>query len=207
MVQSVRLELSALNALPGVSGVEDVDLDVPQVDDIEGAVRTAVPGAEDIADEVEFRVRQALEDLDLDPQIDLPEVEFPAVETLAEELVEELTGLDGFFGPVEDDFRRALEEALVDPEITIDGLSIPTDDILTGLEDVQQAVEALEVPTTDELEDAVATAVTDALEEALPAWVRLDLEALLDEVGPRVRRRIVSDESLETLEEALGGGQ
>jgi len=50
MVDRVEIPLSVLNNVPGVSNVEDVVFDVPQVEDLEEIVDDAVLGLEDVTD-------------------------------------------------------------------------------------------------------------------------------------------------------------
>lgn len=205
MVQSVFIEFSVLNALPGVSGVEDVEFDVPEVRDIRQLVENIVPTVGELADEIEERVRDLLDDLELDPEIDLGTIEFPAVDLLAEELVEELTGLDGFFGPVQDDFEDALEDVLGSLPAEIDSIGEALTLLAEGIESLQTTLDELEVPTIEEIEATVTAAVTDALEETLPDWLGLSLEEFVDELFDRLADRLVSEEAVNNLASALEG--
>lgn len=227
MVQSVRIPLSWANEIIGVSGVDDVTFDVPTLQDITDAVvnntldRTTldealadalgdaaveisgldldVEGAitdalADVEDQVQLALRQVLADLDL-----------PTPDQLAEDLVRELTNLGGFFGPLEQDFQRALQETLGDPELVIEGLELPTEQIVSGVEDALSDLSDLEVPSVEEIADAVQQALRDVLADLPGGSILLAPDEFVDAQIDRVTDGLVSEDARQNLESELEG--
>jgi len=120
MAEDVDLPLSVLNALPGVSGVEDVGFQVPDPEDI-GTV---------LEDEIPPVVEQALEDVDpediLEDALDAGQDPQELAQDLATELPEQLEQVDidveaGLFGPTEEDLEELVSGTL-EPDEPIEGV-------------------------------------------------------------------------------------
>jgi len=120
MAEDVDLPLSVLNALPTVSGVEDVSFQVPDPEDI-GTV---------LEDEIPPVVEQAFRDVDpeeiLGDAIDAGQDPQELAEDLATELPEQLEQVDvdveaGLFGPTEEDLEGIISGTL-EPDEPIEGV-------------------------------------------------------------------------------------
>jgi hypothetical protein len=155
MVQEVTLQLSALNGIPGVSGVEDVTLRIPQVSDIREEIRDAVPDPTDLETAAEEGFIAALEDATaLDELVDL------LVDPIVAELEEQL-GID-FPSPEEigqEVADRINIPDLTDAEIEIEGslFAIGQDfaDIIQEALDVADLVDVAEFPTLEEVDELI----------------------------------------------------
>jgi len=120
MAEDVDLPLSVLNALPGVSGVEDVGFQVPDPEDIGTALEEEIPPV----------VKDALRDVDpeeiIGDAIDAGQDPQELAEDLATELPEQLEQVDvdieaGLFGPTEEDLEGIISGTL-EPDEPIEGV-------------------------------------------------------------------------------------
>jgi len=228
-VARVQLPFSALNDVPGVSGVEDTVFDVPSLDEIEDRIDEAFPRAPEIGEEVGLNILDDIEELfptgeevgqEITDQLDL-------AGDFADEVGNELVGtfedgvLDPFVTEVEglveglqagiDDVQTAVEEdlqaGLGDLGDGLDDLQAGLDDLQTGIDDVQTGIEDARSALSD-LPDDVAAAVEDAVVPSVDGvslvedpveFIRLALLAALAAALGRETRQ-----ALDSLDETLG---
>lgn len=113
MVQEVRLPFGIFNAIPGISGIEDVVFRIPQLSDIEDAVDDFTLDFPDIEDAVENGI-DGFEETIVDAIDFADDIVDPIVEDLEETLGVDFPDPDDLV----DDIVDGLEDAL--PEIDID---------------------------------------------------------------------------------------
>jgi len=147
MVDVVDIPLSIANQVPGISGVEDVQLSVPQQGDIEDVVETAVRTETEqaVADALPDEIMGAPQDGQLD--------EDALASDLATALPEELSQVDidlegGLFGPTAGDLEDTLDAVLGDDD---DGPAVETVDTL-ALAGVVAGTNSIAGVTADEAE-------------------------------------------------------
>lgn len=225
MVTVVEIPLSDLNRIPAVTGLEDVRFEVPELTDIEQAIDDLTPDLPDIRAEVDESIDNALAGLEfptidedqlvadiadaVDIDVDIPDldpdrlvddvvdglearldIDFPGTETLVEALV------DGILQGLDDAIAFPVEGSLFETEVTLG-------ELLAGalgdvdLEPVDQ------FPTLAEVREEAETAVETVLDEVLPEWVTLDLEAVADRLAGLIESRLVSEEVRQSLEDTI----
>jgi len=207
-----RLPFGALNAFPGVTGVEDLVLTVPQLADIEDALDRRVPSLDEVAAQARQGVLErtlpeslrtvegVLDDL---AQLDLPEVDdIPTVEEIVEE-IEIPTAADlADEVPGTQDIAETVVQAIEFPEIPqppsvqeiadeaeeeivspLEGfLSAQTQALRTEIDDVVGDIGDDLADDFDSLGQAVQGAVDDI------AGVQEDVETVLDDLGTALDR-------------------
>jgi|AKVG01.1.fsa_nt_gi molybdopterin converting factor small subunit len=186
MVQTVTLPLSALNAIPGVSGLDDVTFDIPQVSDIEGAVDDVVGELRDRVQDLRRELDEGLDDVveevtdELDGLEDevaeavadeVGDVPLPDEDDLTDAILDALDVDEGLFGPLDEPLDSVVENAVEDAVtgaadfgIDLTGLTGTVDDIQATVDDLTQGLEDLDTLGTD----AVRRVVDDALDEVEP---------------------------------------
>jgi len=225
MTQTFIIPLSPLNNIPGVSGVDDVEIEVLTPDDVIDAIEGTVPDIDNLLDEAVEEIQESVDAIETTVDVDIPEIEFPEVELFADEFVRALTELDGFFGPVEGDFKRALEEILGDPDVSVEGLDfnpgeafetffvttlgLPEDlegfvdgvrDTLDSLGDI---LEEVDPEAITELDDKAVSLAEEFLEDFPGGDIILDPDDFIDSQIDRVTDGLVSEESRQNLEAAI----
>lgn len=203
MVQTVTLPFGALNALPGVSGIQDVSFDIPQLSDIRDELDQAVPSLDEIREVIQEEVDQ----LELGDGITVPTVEEIA-EAVADRLdIPEFDGItvdiQGSLFDIESDFVDLLAAALDQADL-LDVSEFPTlQELERLLEDATADLSELDIPTVTDIGEEVESRLTAVLEDTLPEWVTLDLEDLVDRLTAEVEDRLVSEEARQELITAL----
>lgn len=245
MTQDITIPLSWANNIPGVSGVRDVTftlLEVPQGFDEFTDVVPFRDTLEDLLEEIDDQqdpgenplttlgqaiaaefVQEVLDDLVDEIETALPQVDFPEVELFAQEFIEALTDLDGFFGPIEDDFRNALQDVLGDPDLPVQGIEeevrdallsalddtldidVPfgeaIEDILTTVEDVLTEVEGLDVLTFPDLIAGAEEGARNALDDVLPDWLTQPLEDTVSDLLNGLLEDAIDDNTKNKIED------
>jgi len=182
VVQTVTLPLDALNQIPGVSGVDAISFDIPQLEDIEDALDDGVPTLAEIGVEVGAQVQDVLADeLDLDAVVDDITA---ALETELDPLVDTLP----------DEITAAVDDSLEDFEQDISGIVLDLDALADNIteqlepEDIGQDVVSFE---------SVFGALTDDIEEGF--------EQALDDTITSIDDILDTLEDIDTLLDALTG--
>jgi len=202
MVETVVIPLSALNNFPGISEVEDVEFDVPQLDEIvadvedalpdldsiEDAVDRNVPDIDEIVEDVVEGVEEAIDDIDVPGidedqlvedvvdgiEIDLPD-SFPTVQDIVDGVVSELEG--------------GIEATGIDPEEIGQAIAAEVEDVT--VEEPAVSIDGVFGPLTQD--------IVRAFNEVLGA--RLDEEGIdlpsVEDVRTAVREEV--EEVLETV--------
>jgi hypothetical protein len=225
MVQRVTIPLSALNEIIGVSGIEDVTFDVPQVDDIVDGIDGTLPDEADIREVVDEALESIdpadLVDIDLS-QLDIGDLTADAV---ADAVLDRLDIQPGLFGPLDDPLDQVIDRAVREGLEALDQLDVDLgalegealldvpdlvrdlQDDVAALEDTLAAVESLPdelaVPDTAELAADLADPLTTAVVDALPDPLTQDLETTADELAALIEARLVSDEVVAELKAVL----
>jgi archaellum component FlaC len=135
MVETVEIPLSWANNIPGVSGVEDVEFDVPQLDEIVADVEDSLPGIDQIGERVDF-ITLDIQDI-REEVADIPDDVADAVGDVTVDL-----------GDVADEIRQEVDDALDDLDLDI------TDPLEEALADAEQAISGLELDP-DKLADSI----------------------------------------------------
>lgn len=247
MALDVEIPLSVLNNAPFLSGIDDVEFEIPEPEDIERAIATS----SDLAATIRGQVAQVLRDVGGIPD---------GAGTLRAAIVSELQeALDELADDLEEDIEEDIEEALQDETVDITGTAIdeaelaesiaaridsgPSDqplvrfgsifgalreDIVEGLvialeeqlEDLReipdrldqleesieqqsgQQVEAGLLPDGPDLPD-IDDALVDALEGLPGSDLLLDPEQFARDFFDDVSDLIVSEDSIENLQEQV----
>jgi hypothetical protein len=190
MVRTVTFPLSALNNIPGVSGIEDVVLEVIEADDVTDPIIDEIPSLPDIEAEVRSALDDALADgvlADVDETLD---IDIPGADVVADAVLDALDVEPGLFGPLEDPLDVVLQEAVRDGlealgELDVDLGELGGEDLL----DLPDVVDDL-IDDVQELKDDVDGFVDD-LEDVADdpeGFVRGVLEAVLAETVAAVLR-------------------
>jgi len=203
MVQEVSIPLEWANNIPGVSGVQDVDFDVPDPEDIVEPIVAEIPTVADIATAVADELADLSEEIAEEIDIDIPDIDFPEVEVFAQEFIEALTDLEGFFGPVEGDFQRALQDVLGDPDLALEGLDLDFSPLQEAIEGLQADIEEFEVPDLGDIQDAAEDAVRAVLDDVPGGDILLDPDGFIDRQIDRVTDGLVSEEARTNLRESV----
>lgn len=199
MVDTVTLPLSALNGIPGVGGVEDVELELVEPQDIRDPIDDQVPTLDDIRAAVREEIDESLADgvlANVDTQLD---IDVPGADAVADAVLDRLDVEPGLFGPLDDPLDevidRAVREGLEDLDVLDVDLGALAEDDLVDLpdvvEEVQRDIQALidDVQAVgDDLaeidppaQDDIQTAVEAGIRAAVPAVDETDL--FTDPVG------------------------
>lgn len=144
MVQQVTIPLSWANNIPGVSGVDDVEFDVPEVEDLVDGVEDAVPDLDDIEQAVE-QIVPALDEIveairaEIDDALD--ELNLPDLDE------------DRIIDEIQDAVGDAIQDLVLDPEEL-------AEDVIDEIEDALPSVTV----NVEEIADAVAERLEDQLD-------------------------------------------
>lgn len=228
MVQRITIPLSALNEIIGVSGIDDVSFDVPQVDDLEAAVDGTLPDEDDIRAVVDEALEEIdpadLVDIDLS-QLDIGDLTADAV---ADAVLDRLDIQPGLFGPLDDPLDQVIDRAVREGLEALDQLDVDlgalegealldVPDLVRDLQDdvrdlqdtlaaVERLPDELDVPDTDELAADLTDPLTAAVEDALPEPLTQDLETTAEELVALIEARLVDQELVDELEAVLEEG-
>jgi len=188
MVDRVEIPLSVLNNIPGPSGVEDVTFDIPQVSDLEEIVDDAVLGLEDVTDAVADEVDRVVDDVIDGLESEIPDVDVPGADVVADAVLDRLDVDEGLFGPIEQPIDAVIRDAVLQGLEQLDGLDVDLGAL--GGEDLLDVPEVVEDVRQD-VQDALDT--LDRLEESVgdgPDLEFPDVEETvgdaLDEIEPEV---------------------
>lgn len=166
MVQSIVLPFGVLNNIPGVSGVDDVRFDVPQLDDIRDEIDETLPSLDEIEDAVDAvtvdvgdifqQVDEAISGVQ-DDVSELLDIIDDLADTIVDEVQDEISGLTIDVDEIVSDITDQLD---IDPE----DLAIDADQIAQDIaEDVSEAIPAA-VINVDEIVQGVVAALQDDLQ-------------------------------------------
>lgn len=162
MAQQVEIPLDELNAIPGVSGVEPVTFDVPEVRDIETAVDDAVLSLDDVTAVVAEEVDRVVDDVIDGLEEEIPDVDVPGADVVADAVLDRLDVDQGLFGPIEEPLDAVIDQAVRDGLESLEGLDVDLgalggDDLLDlpgVVDDVQADIQSV-LDTLDRLEESV----------------------------------------------------
>lgn len=224
MVQTVVIPLSVLNALPGLTGIEDVQFSVPEldditdeivantldrtdldealtdaIDDIVAEVQQATVDADALADRLVEEVEQRVSEIVISPQ----EVADLVVDQLnLEDLVTDQVSISGIFGPLTEDVVRAFEEVLNEVLGAIDdlpeGIDSVTQSIDQVLTDTETLIDRLPADVQATVEDGVEAVLADL---GLSEFLDDPVTWFLDRLEASVQERI-DPETQQAVEEA-----
>jgi hypothetical protein len=229
MPAEFRLPFGALNAIPGVSDVDDTVIRVPTLDEIGEVVDNAVPSLDEIGQEVQDIIREEIRELESlfeagSPFVDEVvagledglNIDFPDPDELVADIVdgvEDTVGdigtvnIEGSLFSVEDDFVDLLAEA-------ISSATLPEVDDFPSLqelddrfESLREDIEGIEPPTAEDFLDGLSDALTDFFETVPGGDLILSPDEFIDNQIERVTDGLVDDGPRETLEEALEDGE
>jgi len=225
MVQDVTIPLSWANNIPGVSGVEDVQFSIPEVEDLVAGVEDALPTGQDIRDILRDEIPDLLRDVDvfdgeldvaLQPIIDeLDDRLDDLVDDIQDEIDRAVADLDipaledievdvgGSLFAVNEDFVDLLAAALDQADLVDVGQFPTVEEIVQPIEDVRSDIEALDIPETEELADEVVDRVADALQEFPGGDLLADPDQFIDDQIDRVTDGLVSEDVRQDLQDAL----
>lgn len=225
MVQTYELPFGALNRLPGVSGIEDVVIEIPETDDIADAVEDAVPSLADIrqavgeeideldtsfgltGDAVDEVVAALVEEIETSLDLDLPSSQElnDLIDIIRDfpDLSDVTVDIDGSLFSVEDEFVDLLALALDQ----VDFLNVSQFPSLEELRDeLDAAIEDatdIDVPTLDDIEDRAEEAVRAVIRDVPGGDILLDPDQFIDEQIDRVVGQLVSDEAEAELQASV----
>jgi len=176
-----------LNNVPGVSNVDDVTFEVPQTDDLEEIVDDAVLSLDDVTDAVADEVDRVVDNVIDRLESEIPDVDVPGADVVADAVLDRLDVDEGLFGPIEQPLDAVIREAVLQGLEELDALDVDLGaldggdllDVPEVIEDVQADVQDA-LDTLDRLEESVGDGpqiqfpdveqiVTDALAEIEPA--------------------------------------
>jgi tetrahydromethanopterin S-methyltransferase subunit G len=205
VVQTVTIPLSWANNIPGVSGVEDVTFDVPQVSDIEDAVDRLTPDLDDIGERVDFVT------------LDIPDIQ-DRLDDLLEDIEAAVDDVTVDLGDVTDEIRQEVEEALADLDLDVPGqVGDLLGDIDQAISGIQVDIEQLDDRIVEQLPEDISPgplvefeSIFGALRDDIVAGLTEAIQQLLDQDGQSLPdvpdvRTAVSEEVLSLLEDLPGG--
>ena len=146
MVQRVTIDLEWANSLPGVSGIDDITFDVPQVDDVVDGIDGTLPDEDDIREVVD----EALQDIDPADLVDIDlsqlDISDLTAEAVADAVLDRLDVEPGLFGPLDDPLDQVIDRAVREGLEALDQLDVDlgalegealldVPDLLEGLQD------------------------------------------------------------------------
>lgn len=225
MVQTVNIPFSELNAFPGISGVDNVTFDVPELSDIEDAIEDATLGLGSISDVVREEIDDALEDFgDVSVSVteDFEQAIQQAVNTaiesaldvsgeldvdlggVVEDAVQEALQVDeGLFGPLDQPIDEAFQQAVTNALSDLDELDIGLPSVEGTLEDIQQTLDSIEEGVGSVEIPDIQSEVVSALEDLPGAQLLSDPEQFIDDQIDRVTDGLVDDDARQELEDRL----
>lgn len=203
MPQVVDIPLSWANNIPGVSGVEDVRFEVPTLGEIDQIIKDATLTVDDVQTALEGQLVEAFEDATVVDELADALID-PLADELAGALPEEVTiDIEGGLFDIEQDLVDLLSEAV---ENALEELGL-LDELQAIVEEALSVVAGeafdLDVPTVQEIVDGVTDAIEGLLDDFFPGWVTMALGDLIDEVGRRLERRLVSTEASQALADVI----
>lgn len=225
MVQTYELPFGALNRLPGVSGIEDVVIEIPESEDIADAVEDAVPTLADIrqavgeeidqldtsfgltGDAIDELVATLVEEIETSLDIDLPSsTELQELIDIVQDfpdLSDVTVDIDGSLFSVEDEFVDLLALALDQ----VDFLDVSEFPSLTEVDTlVQEAIAEqvdIDVPTLDDIDRVVQEAVEAVSPDVNGAELFTEPVEFFRQVGIELADDLVSDEAEAELQESV----
>lgn len=178
MVDTIRIPTGALSELPGLSGVNDVVFDLPQLPDIDDVVRDIVPTVEDIT----ANVLNALTD---------EAVDLVNIDDIANAVVDEIDSqTPGIFDALVDDIISGVGDELDDLEIDPGDINLDPTDLADNIadqldvDDIDGALVSFE-SVFGALSDDIAAGLQQALDEVVGDVGNLpgDIDNLVDAVN------------------------
>lgn len=223
MVQTVTIPLAWANNIPGVSGIQDVQFRVPELSDIEDTVddlTVDIPDIEEVvrdsleqvvlpeipdADDLEDLIEEAIADIPV-PGIDVDRLIDDVVSGVVAE-VPTLEGpgvnvdIDGVFGPLASDIQQGLLEAIEAIAGIPDELPEDLETLAQGINQALEDLEQLDVPTLEEIADAVGDPFEDVLEDLPGGDLLLEPDEFIDAQLDRVTDGLADADLLEDLQD------
>lgn len=225
MVQSVVIPTGALNAIPGISGVEDVRFDIPQLEDIVEEIDGTLPDADDIREEIEaaleefepvVEVTDDVIDSIVDPIVEEIEaqtgIDFPTVDVIAQAVADEIgpigqgavdIDIQGVFGPLADDVEEGFGRLLQDVPDQVDALLGGVSDVQDDVGEVLDRLDDLEVPEVPDIPEAISEALADAEPVVNDAGFFSDPVAFAVALIEEALDLVVSDATQERLQDRI----
>jgi len=225
MTRQVTIPLEWANNIPGVSGVDDVDLEVVEADDVIDPILDEVPTRSDIDETVRSALQDALADgvlADVDETLD---IDIPGAEAVADAVLDRLDVEPGLFGPLEEPLDVVLQEAvrdgledlgeldvglpdldgedLVDLPDVVDDLIDDVQDLIDDVGDLADEFDELEVPGLDDIRTEVEDGLRAVGPEVDGAGLFSEPVAFFEAVVREAIDRQVSDEARQELEAVL----
>jgi hypothetical protein len=186
----MKLELSALNNLTGVAGVQDIDLPIDGIQDILNDIQDTVFSLDDLGDFLEgdgaeaFRDATPIDEIaeaiagggDTDISIDLQGV--------VDAIIDELESTQAVLIANIDNAQNQLEQTIIDEtddiSVVVDGLDIDEDDLADEIADeLELPVGDGTIISFDSVFGATATTIIDSFEIAIDETIG-DPEVLPD---------------------------
>jgi len=225
MSRQVTIPLEWSNNIPGVSGVDDVELEVVEASDVIDPILDEVPTRSDIDETVREALQDSLADGvldDIDGDLDL---DIPGAEAVADAVLDRLDVEPGLFGPLEEPLDVVLQEAvrdgledlgeldvglpdldgedLVDLPDVVDDLIDDVQDLIDDVGDLADEFDELEVPGLDDIRTEVEDGLRAVGPEVDGAGLFSEPVAFFEAVLEEVTDGLVSEEARQDLEDAL----
>jgi len=211
MGEEFTIDLGVLgDALP-VAPPDPVTIEVPQEEDIKQAVEELVAGEGGLptAEEIGLTVEEAVDEQTPDFAEGLfgpLDIEAENVEGAFEDIQAQLDRLDEIAEQIPDEPPEPdIEVPTPDLPDPLQGIGETIDSLEEDVGGVVETVEGLDVPSIDDIEAAVATAVRGLLEAVPGGTILLDPDEFVDDQIDRLTDGLVSEEARQDLEDALEG--
>lgn len=224
MVQEVRIVLPAIPQI-GIPEQELAEFRVPELSDIREEIEEAVPSGQDIREILRDEIPDLLRDVDvfdgeldvaLDPIIDeLDDRLDDLVDDIQDEIQEAVADIDvpgledievevgGSLFAVNEEFVDLLAAALDQADLVDVGQFPTVEEIVQPIEEVRADIEALDIPTAEEVADEAGGRVTDAITDLPGGGLLADPDQFIDDQIDRVTDGLVSEEARQDLQDAL----
>jgi hypothetical protein len=188
MARQITIPLEWANNIPGVSGVDDVDLELAEEETIIDDIVDRVGSQEDTDQTVREAVQDSLADGVLDDRDGTLDLDIPGADAVADAVLDRLDVEPGLFGPLEEPLDVVLQEAVRDGLEDLGDLDVGLPD-LDGedLVDLPDVVDDLIDDVQDLIDDVgdLADQIDELAENGL-GDVGQTLEDRLLAVGPEV---------------------
>jgi len=220
MAEETTLPFSILNAIPGVSGVEDVTLQSLTEDDVEEIIQEIEEQAESPInpDDIIGPLSEVLEEELADPQQFSEDLAVAVTEVLDDELPDfteglfgpldiEVDDLDGLLGDIGDRLDEIEDQVDTEPDGRLEEIQDSVDSIGEDLPEV-------DVPTLEDIREVVAEAILDVQPTVDSEGLFTEPVAFIEALIPAGIDRAVDDQvqadltdALDRIEEEEPGGE
>jgi hypothetical protein len=225
MTRVFTIPLAWANNIPGVSGVEDVEIEVLEDDDVVEPTVDQVGTQEDTDRTVREAVSETLSDGVLDGEDGTLDLDIPGAEAVADAVLDRLDVEPGLFGPLNDPLDEVLREAVRDgledlgdldvglPDLdgedlldlpdVVEDLVDDVEGLIDDVADLADGIDEIEVPTLEDFRGEVDDAL-QGLGPEVDGTAFFDqpvafVEALADELVDG----LVSEEAQQDLQDSL----